>query len=178
MKSEVLGPVYWSVLEHGGWTLHLAATSRGLCYVGSANKPFEEMEEWVGKHMRPAKLIRDDKALSPYIGELADYIEGKLVRFTIPCDLVGTPFQRSVWDALRSIPYGETRSYSDIAESIGKFSRGSGRGFGDRRQSGAHVGPMPSRHRQKRSLNRLSRRARDEIAAVVHRESGRRYPGP
>lgn len=120
MKSEVIGPVYWSVLEHGGWTLHLAATSRGLCYVGSANKPYEEMEEWVEKHMRPAKLIRDDKALAPYVGELADYIEGKLVRFTIPCDLVGTPFQRSVWEALRSIPYGETRSYSEIAEAIGK----------------------------------------------------------
>lgn len=120
MKSDVVGPVYWSVLEHGGWKLHLAATSSGLCYVGSANKPFEEMEEWLGKQMRPAKLIRNDEALSPYIGELMDYIDGKLIRFTIPCDMVGTPFQRSVWEALRSIPYGETRSYSDIAESIGK----------------------------------------------------------
>lgn len=118
MKNE--GQVNWSVLEHGGWKLYLAATSRGLCYVGSANKPFEEMEEWVGKQLGSAKLIRDDKALSPYIAELEAYMEGKLVRFTMPCDLVGTPFQRSVWDALCLIPYGETRSYSDIAESIGK----------------------------------------------------------
>ena len=53
--------------------------------------------------------------------QLDEYFDGKLEKFTIPLDFTkGTDFQRSVWKALESIPYGETRSYKDIAMQIGK----------------------------------------------------------
>ncbi|MDR0271484.1 methylated-DNA--[protein]-cysteine S-methyltransferase [Paenibacillus sp.] len=120
MKNHQIRTIYWSLLEYEDWILHLAATADGLCYVGSANKPFEEMEEWVRKHLGSCTLVRDDQALMPYKDELAAFMAGKLDRFTGPCDLVGTDFQRSVWDALCKIPYGETRSYSEIADLIGK----------------------------------------------------------
>lgn len=51
--------------------------------------------------------------------ELESYFAGKLKKFALPLDLRGTPFQKAVWEALLKIPYGETRSYSDIAQAIG-----------------------------------------------------------
>ncbi len=50
--------------------------------------------------------------------ELKSYFEGKLKTFKVPLDFPGTPFQVSVWQALLDIPYGETRSYEDIARSV------------------------------------------------------------
>ncbi|MEQ8675991.1 MAG: trifunctional transcriptional activator/DNA repair protein Ada/methylated-DNA--[protein]-cysteine S-methyltransferase [Aggregatilineales bacterium] len=54
--------------------------------------------------------------------ELADYFAGTLSDFTVPIANLGTPFQQQVWEALRQIPCGETRSYADIARAIGNPS--------------------------------------------------------
>lgn len=51
--------------------------------------------------------------------EMSQYFEGTLKAFKTPLVMLGTPFQKSVWQALMSIPYGETCSYSDIAKTIG-----------------------------------------------------------
>lgn len=53
------------------------------------------------------------------VQELAEYFAGKRTEFTVPLHENGTPFQKRVWAALRTIPYGETRSYGQIAEQIG-----------------------------------------------------------
>jgi methylated-DNA-[protein]-cysteine S-methyltransferase len=52
--------------------------------------------------------------------QLNEYLEGNRKVFDVPLALEGTPFQKLVWKALQDIPYGETRSYRDIAESIGR----------------------------------------------------------
>lgn len=52
-------------------------------------------------------------------GEIKEYLDGKRRYFDIPLKLSGTDFQRAVWQALQTIPYGETRSYREIAEQIG-----------------------------------------------------------
>jgi methylated-DNA-[protein]-cysteine S-methyltransferase len=52
--------------------------------------------------------------------ELADYFSGKRNRFSVPVKFDGTDFQEHVWKALQRIPFGETRSYGQIAHSIGK----------------------------------------------------------
>ena len=52
--------------------------------------------------------------------EIAEYLAGRRRKFTIPLDLEGTPFQVKVWKALLEIPYGETRSYGEIARRIGR----------------------------------------------------------
>ncbi|MFF2729596.1 methylated-DNA--[protein]-cysteine S-methyltransferase [Streptomyces sp. NPDC058008] len=54
------------------------------------------------------------------VRQLAAYFAGELTEFDLPLDLAGTPFQRSVWAELVRIPYGETRSYGELAESLGK----------------------------------------------------------
>lgn len=51
--------------------------------------------------------------------ELMEYFEGKRITFSLALDPIGTEFQKTVWNALSTIPYGETRSYRDIATQIG-----------------------------------------------------------
>ena len=51
--------------------------------------------------------------------QLGEYFAGQRAEFSLPLDCTGTDFQRCVWSALRTIPYGETRSYLDIARQIG-----------------------------------------------------------
>lgn len=51
--------------------------------------------------------------------ELMEYFQGKRKEFTLPLSPQGTEFQKKVWEALRSIPYGETRSYGEIAAQVG-----------------------------------------------------------
>jgi methylated-DNA-[protein]-cysteine S-methyltransferase len=54
--------------------------------------------------------------------QLTAYFEGRLTEFDLPLEMAGTPFQRRVWDALREIPYGETSSYGELAQNIGRPS--------------------------------------------------------
>jgi methylated-DNA-[protein]-cysteine S-methyltransferase len=58
--------------------------------------------------------------LRPYASELEGYFAGQRREFTFPLDLRGTDFQLACWRALLAIPYGETRSYADIARAVGK----------------------------------------------------------
>ena len=66
-----------------------------------------------------ADWVRDDHALRDARRQLEAYFAGDLTLFDLPIGLHGTPFQLQVWEALRSIPYGETVSYAEIARRIG-----------------------------------------------------------
>lgn len=69
---------------------------------------------------RKSTLTRDQAAYADAIGQLGEYFAGERSDFKLDLRPSGTEFQRAVWAALREIPFGETRSYGDIAESIGK----------------------------------------------------------
>jgi O-6-methylguanine DNA methyltransferase len=58
--------------------------------------------------------------LRPYTRELEEYFAGQRREFTFPLDLRGTEFQLACWRALLKIPYGETRTYADIARAVGR----------------------------------------------------------
>jgi len=92
--------------------LFLAASTKGLVRL--------EFEARVQKVNPSTVLLRESKsALAPYIRELNDYFAGERREFSFPLDLRGTEFQLACWHALLEIPYGETRSYRDLAEAIG-----------------------------------------------------------
>jgi methylated-DNA-[protein]-cysteine S-methyltransferase len=112
--------IYWTLLTYGEWNMHIAATSEGLCYVGSQNRPIDEVVQWAHIRFPGSTLIRDDEKLQPYAAELIEYLQGSRIRFTVPFDFHGTPFQLAVWNALCDIPYGQTKSYSEIASQIQK----------------------------------------------------------
>jgi methylated-DNA-[protein]-cysteine S-methyltransferase len=77
---------------------------------------------------RSTWLTADDTAFSAAVEQLGAYFAGQLTEFDLELALAGTEFQRKVWAALRTIPYGETRSYRYIAEQIG--SPGASRAVG------------------------------------------------
>ncbi|MFC8343740.1 methylated-DNA--[protein]-cysteine S-methyltransferase [Streptomyces sp. NPDC057280] len=71
---------------------------------------------------RPAQEtfgVRDDRPFGEAIDQLEAYFAAELKEFTLELHLHGTPFQRSVWEQLLRIPYGETRSYGDLAAALG-----------------------------------------------------------
>jgi len=114
--------IYWSVVSRQGWNILIAASSAGLCYASSDGEPFEEMASWLAKRYPGCEFVRDDEKMEPYARELSEYLKGVRREFTVPLDLRGTPFQLAVWNALTEIPYGETTTYSNIAERIRKPS--------------------------------------------------------
>lgn len=72
-----------------------------------------------------AKAIREndeEPVLVETKRQLQEYFEGKRDSFSIPLDMIGTGFQKQVWQALTTIPYGETRSYKQIAGQIGNLA--------------------------------------------------------
>ncbi|MFC8077759.1 methylated-DNA--[protein]-cysteine S-methyltransferase [Streptomyces sp. NPDC057307] len=62
----------------------------------------------------------DARPFGGVIDQLDEYFAGERTEFDLPLRLHGTPFQRSVWEQLRAIPYGETRSYGQLADALGK----------------------------------------------------------
>ncbi|MEU1513489.1 methylated-DNA--[protein]-cysteine S-methyltransferase [Streptomyces sp. NPDC005811] len=73
------------------------------------------------RHRPPEESFgpRDDTLFGAAEEQLEAYFEGGLKEFTLQLRMAGTPFQREVWDQLRGIPYGETRSYGELAEALG-----------------------------------------------------------
>ena len=67
------------------------------------------------------KIQRTPACLKEAVNQLEEYFYGKLDNFSIPLDLVGTPFQLKVWEELQKIPYGSTISYLEIARKLGNI---------------------------------------------------------
>jgi methylated-DNA-[protein]-cysteine S-methyltransferase len=118
MINKASSPIYWTLLTHEDWRIYIAATSAGLCYVGSQNQSMEELSNWVNIRFPASTLIQDDEILQPYRTEIIEYLQGTRKAFSVSFDFRGTPFQMAVWKELCDIPYGKTLSYSDIANQI------------------------------------------------------------
>ena len=76
------------------------------------------------KRVRLANLVRQDdhSILLKTQQQLQEYFAGQRQQFDVPLDFEGTEFQKKVWQALLSIPFGETRSYKQIAEQVGSVN--------------------------------------------------------
>ncbi len=110
--------IYSALLKYKDWKLYLAATDKGLCFVGTHHSSFEELEQWCKKQFPYCEIVKNQEKLKGYEKELIEYFEGKREEFTFSFDINGTPFQQSVWEALCKIPFGQSQSYSDIANAI------------------------------------------------------------
>lgn len=105
-----------------------ATTGRGLAMVGLGDDA-AALEAELRAAFPRAELRRDDAGLAWAATGLLAYLEGRGGCDGLPVDARGTPFQRRVWGALRAIPYGETRTYGQIAEGLG-MGRGAARAVG------------------------------------------------
>lgn len=111
--------IYYDRLVINNETTFLAATESGLAWAGGFNENYEDMENWFKKKIAYFTLENSQDVLQPYVIQFEEYFQGKREQFDFSLNLQGTPFQQSVWETLCNIPYGETRTYSEIAESIG-----------------------------------------------------------
>ena len=114
--------IYWSLISHNSWKIYIAATSAGLCFVGNQNGTFAELSQWTEKKYPGSILEKNSQHLIPYMIEIIEFLDGKRTTFSMEFDLKGTEFQQSVWKALCKIPYGQTKTYSEIAQAIDKPS--------------------------------------------------------
>lgn len=100
-----------------GWLL-VARSARGVC-----NLRFGDASAGLADGLRaefPFADVREDAAaLASCVRALGDYLEGRSESLGLPLDVRGSQFQRRVWDAIRAIPYGQTRSYGALARAIG-----------------------------------------------------------
>lgn len=99
--------------------LLVAATDRGVCSVciGDSDAALRKalFEEYPAADVRP-----DPAALEATVRAFREHLEGRNSRLDLPVDVQATAFQQQVWRELRAIPYGETRSYTEIAQAVGR----------------------------------------------------------
>lgn len=98
--------------------LLVARTPRGICSVTFGDTD-EKLSIGLAAEYPNAEITNDDRDLGKSVDAIVKYLAGKNKRLVLPLDLRATAFQMQVWDFLRKIPYGETRSYSEIAEQLG-----------------------------------------------------------
>src|SRR5260370_41017431 len=106
-----MSAVYYTLCESPVGPLLLAGDSNALRRVSfeSSRRSAVPRAEWKQNRAAFAEVIR----------QLQAYFRGELKEFDVPLAMEGTDFQLRVWNALRKIPYGETISYSQLAERIG-----------------------------------------------------------
>ncbi|HQX62276.1 MAG TPA: bifunctional DNA-binding transcriptional regulator/O6-methylguanine-DNA methyltransferase Ada [Thermomicrobiales bacterium] len=109
----------WSIRNCALGRILVAATERGVSaiYIGDDDGTLEDAL----RHEYPAAEIeRDDDRIGGWMDRVLDHVAGRRESLDLPLDVVGTAFQRRVWEALRTIPLGSTRSYAEVANSIGE----------------------------------------------------------
>lgn len=97
--------------------LLVARTPRGLCAVSLADSD-TELKKRLGEEFPAAAIRADRNGLGEAVRALLHYLDGRETQLDLPLDVRGTAFQCRVWEALRRIPYGETRSYGEIARAL------------------------------------------------------------
>lgn len=118
--------------------LFAGATDEGVCLLEFVDRRMIETQINRLKKLFKAELIPgSNKHFDELNKQIKEYFDGKRKEFTVPLAIAGTAFQKQVWSALQTIPYGETRSYKEQAEIIGnpKAIRAVARANGDNRIS-------------------------------------------
>ncbi len=101
--------------------LLVGATGHGVCSVGLDHSD-AVLETWLADEFPNAEIQRDGASLRQWINAILEHIAGQPDTPDLPVNVNGTDFQRRVWDVLRLIPYGSTRTYSEVACLVGKPS--------------------------------------------------------
>jgi len=114
--------LFWSSVTSPQGLIVVMATERGICWTGTPGTPVDEGFACLNRKMQFDRVVEGEKIapLQQAMDELQRYLAGERVQFTGPLDLHGTTFQVEVWEELYRIPYGETRTYAEIAHAIGR----------------------------------------------------------
>lgn len=123
--AKPMTTLHFTVFESPVGPLFLATSERGLVALEFDQRlPGQQTIRPNPRDLRSEtgefRFEESPSTLSPHIRELDEYFAGQRREFTFPLDLRGTDFQLACWRALIEIPYGETRTYADIARAVGR----------------------------------------------------------
>ena len=117
-------PLHCTTIDSAIGPLFLAASGRGLVALefdvrSAGQRTVRPSPRHLRQEIRGFTFQDSPGKIAPYIDQLEEYFNGNRREFTFPLDLRGTDFQLACWRALLAIPYGETRSYADVARAVG-----------------------------------------------------------
>ena len=111
--------IHYTIVDSPLGRLLVASTDRGVCAVEMGSSD-DELERALAREYPAALIVRDEQPHAAWTREILARASGRRPRVDLPLDVQATAFQWQVWQALAGIPHGETRSYSEIAASIGR----------------------------------------------------------
>lgn len=111
--------IAYTIVDCALGLLLVGATERGVCAV-SLGDDGERLGRVLREEYPAAEIQRDDVGLAGWVDPIVRHLAGEEPNLDLPIDVQATAFQRRVWEALRKIPYGQTRSYRAIAEELGQ----------------------------------------------------------
>ncbi len=109
----------YSLVDTSLGRLLVAATERGVSMVALGDDD-RRLVEALREEFPAARIERDEERFRPWVAQVLARVEDPAARVDLPLDLRATAFQRRVWEELRAIPSGETRSYSEVARALGR----------------------------------------------------------
>ncbi len=118
-RGGVRRKIKYTIVDSSLGRLLLAATKKGICRI-RLGEPDKEIIAALQQEFHSADIERDDYGLKAWVEEVVARIDGRTPSIELPSDVRATAFQRRVWEELRSIPFGATRAYSDVAAAIGR----------------------------------------------------------
>jgi AraC family transcriptional regulator of adaptative response/methylated-DNA-[protein]-cysteine methyltransferase len=112
--------IHYTVVDCSLGRLLVAATEKGVCAV-RLGEDDAKLKAELAHEYPAAELYQDESsALNEWVKEILNYLAGQQPKLDLPLDIQATAFQRQVWEALRTIPYGSTRSYGEVAVALGQ----------------------------------------------------------
>ena len=120
MAGKDIPDIYCWDMETEKLKIYLASSRKGALRVGVSLKERSDCVSYFRK-IYPSQIIVKDKSLNrPLIQSVSAALNNKPERKKLPLAIHGTPFQVKVWKALKRIPFGQTRTYGEVASMVGK----------------------------------------------------------
>ena len=111
--------IRYTVVDSPLGKLLVAATTRGVCAVAMGSSD-GDLASALTREYPAATIAADAGGLARWTAQIVEHLEGREPRLDLPIDVQATAFQWQVWQALAAIPFGETRTYGEIADAIGR----------------------------------------------------------
>jgi AraC family transcriptional regulator of adaptative response/methylated-DNA-[protein]-cysteine methyltransferase len=120
-RGAIAAAIRYTCVDSPLGRMLIAATERGICAIQFARSD-GELIEGLKREFPFATRKSDQAGLQSWVDSLLKHMRGKALDSSLPLDIRATAFQRRVWTYLQSIPFGATRSYSQVAQAIGQPS--------------------------------------------------------
>ncbi len=113
--------IAYTIVDSPVGRLLVAGTDKGICSVKLGDRD-EQLTQDLAREFPAARVSHDGSAFDSWVRAIVAHLDGRVPHLDLPIDVQATAFQWKVWRHLQSIPYGQTRTYGDVARAIGKPS--------------------------------------------------------